>query len=146
MKRENVILISLSALLMVSMQSVAQNNRRPFDRDDFFAKRNAFITEKIALTASEAAVFIPLENELIKKKFEFGRYCNRLERELKEKKDKSDEECNKLLKCREEVKEKSIQLDKEYQEKFKKILSAEKILKYHNADREFFDEYIRKRN
>ena len=146
MKRENFFLISLSVLLMVSIQSVAQNNRRPFDRDDFFAKRNAFITEKVGLTASEAAVFIPLDNELIQKKFEFGRDCNRLERELQHKKDKSDEECKKLLKCREEVKEKRDKLDKEYLEKFKKTLSAEQILKYHSADREFFDQYIRNRN
>ena len=153
MKRRNIFLICLSALLLFSVQSAAQNRgdnnsrngRGPFDREDFFAKRNAYITEKIELTASEVAVFIPLENNLIQKKFEIGRECNRIERELHNKKDKSDEECQKLLKCREEVKEKRDKLDKEYLEKFKKILSAEKILKYQKADREFFDEYIRDR-
>ena len=151
MRIKNIFLISISALLLLSVQSVAQNRggegsrdgRRPFDREDFFAKRNAFITEKIALTASEAAVFIPLDNELLQKKYELGRECNRIERELREKKEKTDEECKKLLKCREEVKEKRDRLDKEYLDKFKKILSAEQILKYHSADREFFDEFIR---
>ena len=150
MKIKNVFLICFSALLLFSVQVVAQDNGsrgshngRPFDREDFFAKRNAFITEKIELTASEAAVFIPLDNTLLQKKYEIGRECNRIERELRDKKDKSDEECKKLLKCREDVKEKRDQLDKEYLEKFKKILSAEQILKYHSADREFFDEYIR---
>ena len=133
------------------MQSVAfEKNHKHYqdgrlDKDAFIAKRNIFIAEKVALTAEEAAVFIPLDNELLQKKFEIGRDCGRIERELRNKKDKSDAECQKLLKCREEVKEKRDQLDKEYLDKFKKILSAEQILKYQSADREFFEEYFRNR-
>jgi hypothetical protein len=134
------------------MQSVASGkshkhfqNRGGFDRADFIAKRNVFIAQKIALTADEEATFIPLDNELLHKKFEIGRDCRRIERELRDKKDKSDAECQKLLKCREEVKEKRDQLDREYLEKFKKILSAEQMLKYQSADREFFEDYFRDR-
>ena len=134
------------------MQSVATGkdhkhfqDRGGFDREAFIAKRNAFITEKVGLTAEEEAIFIPLDNELMHKKFEIGSDCRRVERQLRNKKDKSEAECQKLLKCREEVKEKRDQLDKEYSEKFKKILSAERILKYQSADREFFEDYFRER-
>ena len=132
------------------MQLVAQDNGRSrggnrFDRDDFFSKRNAFIAAKIDLTAEEAAVFIPIENELMSKKFELGRDCRKIERELRDKKDKTEDECNKLLKCKEDVKEKSGQLDKAYLEKFKKVLSADKILKYQRADRDFYNNYFRDR-
>jgi len=144
-------IVSLSVLLVTfTMQSVAYgNSHRLFqdrsDRETFIAKRNIFITEKVALTAEVAAVFIPLDNELLHKKFEIGRDCRKIERELRDKKDKTDDECKKLLKCREEVKEKRDRLDKEYLEKFKKILSAEQILKYQSADREFFESYFRDR-
>ena len=154
MKKGNNILIYLSVLLMLTVQSVAQENgrnrpqngRRQFDRDEFFAKRNAFIVEKMALSAGETAVFIPLENELFKKRFELGRDCNKLEREIRSKKEKSADEFNKLLKCHEEVKDKRDRLDKEYLEKFKKTLSAEKILLYQKVEREFFDSFMRERN
>jgi len=153
MEKTKKVLISISALLiMFSMQSVASGkghkhfqDGRGFDREAFISKRNTFIVEKVALTAEEKATFIPLDNELMHKKFEIGRDCRRIERELRDKKDKSDAECQKLLKCREEVKEKRDQLDKEYLEKFKKILSAEQMLKYQSADREFFEDYFRDR-
>ena len=154
MRKIKFFIVSLSALLMVfSMQSVAygkghkqlQGGDRSFDRETFVAKRNAFIAEKVSLTTEEAAVFIPLDNELLHKKFEIGRECRRIERELRDKKDKPDDDCKKLLKCREEVKEKRDRLDREYLEKFKKILSAEQILKYQSADREFFEDYFRDR-
>jgi ribosomal protein L32E len=64
---------------------------------------------------------------------------------LRKKEGKTEEEYNKLLKCREEVKEKRDKLDREYLEKFKKILTAEQILKYQSADRAFFDEFMRDR-
>ncbi|MDR3251790.1 MAG: hypothetical protein LBT42_09035 [Tannerella sp.] len=157
MKRLYFYFFYIAVLLTFSLQTVAQGRDhnhsgeepKPFDREAFFAKRNVYITEKAGLTAEEAAVFIPLENELLSKKFEVGRECHRLDRELrkkKEKKEKCDEqEYNKLLKCLEEVKEKRDKLDREYLEKFKKVLSAEQIIKYQAADREFFYDFSRDR-
>ena len=135
--------VCLIVALIISLQSVAQNSRQAINREELIAKRNTHLTEKMTLSAEETAVFIPLDNELLRKKFEVGRECHRYERELNDKKEKTDEEYKKLLKCRQEVKEKREQLDREYLEKFKKILSAEKILLYQNADKEFFDNYIR---
>jgi len=150
MKKINVFLIVTSVLFSFSMQLLAQDGGRSrggrkFDREDFFSKRNAFIEAAVELTAEEVAVFIPMDNDLMQKKFELGRECNRIERELRDKKDKTDDECNRLLKCREELKEKRSQLDREYQEKFKKVLSAEKMLKYERADRDFYESYFRDR-
>jgi len=153
MKKNFYKIIFLFAILLLSLQGFAQdndNNRRgnrpgTFDREAFVAKRNAFIAEKIGLATEVAAVFFPVENELIIKKFEAGRDCRRLEHEIRGKKDKSDAEYQKLLDCREEVKAKTDKLDKEYLEKFKKILTAEQIIKYQGADREFFDQMMRER-
>ena len=138
----------LSALLILSLQSIAQNrdrdrNGRDFNRDEFIAKRNVYLTEKMELTAEETAIFIPLDNELLQKKFDVGRECRRYEREIRSKTERTDEEYKKLLKCKEEVKEKRDRLDKEYLDKLKRVVSAEKILKYQNADKDFMDEFIR---
>ena len=153
MEKKRFFLVSLSALLIMLLVHPVAFGESPeclqdggrFDREEFIAKRNAFITEKVELTTEEIAAFIPLDNELLNKKFEIGRECRSVERELRDKKDKSEDECNKLLRCREEVKEKRDRMDKEYLERFKKILSAEKILKYQSADREFFEDYFRDR-
>ena len=140
-------ILCLTASLFIVMQSIGQerdrNGRSTFDREAFIAKRNTFLTEKMSLTAEETAVFIPLDNELMRKKLECGRGCRRLARELQNKSDKTDEEYQKLLKCREEVREQCDKLDKEYLEKFKKVLSAEQIVKYQNADKAFFEEFKR---
>ncbi|MDR1814372.1 MAG: hypothetical protein LBR18_05940 [Tannerella sp.] len=143
-------IIIISALFTLPLRSYAQDEGRrrdsqPFDREAFMEKRNKFIVEKTGLTAEETAVFIPLENELMRKKFEVGRDCHRLERALHNKKERTQEEYQRLLACREEVKEKRDGLDKEYLEKFKKILTAEQICKYQSADRAFFDEFFRDR-
>jgi len=68
-----------------------------------------------------------------------------MEREMRKKEEKKKEDSEKLLKCKEEAKEKREKLDKEYLDKFKKILSAEKILKYQSADRSFFEEFMQNR-
>ena len=138
--------IWLSAFLIISLQIIAQNrDRGNIDREEFIAKRNIYITEKMELTAEETAQFIPLDNELLRKKFEVGRECRRFERELRNKTEKTDEEYAKLLKCKEEVKEKWDRLDREYLDKLKRIVSAEKMLKYQNAVKEFMDEFFRNR-
>ncbi|MDR3253196.1 MAG: hypothetical protein LBT35_06525 [Tannerella sp.] len=151
MKKDFLRIICFSALVLLSLQSFAQekdrkDSRPPFDKEEFVTKRNAYLIEKIGLTEEEVATFIPLENELMNKKFEVGRECHKLERELRKKENKADAEFDKLLKCREEVKEKRDKLDKEYLDKFKKLLSAEKIIKYQSADRAFFEEFFQNRN
>ena len=150
MKKNNFI-VCFAALLLFSLPSFAQdrdrnngrNGRDSVNREETMVKRNTFLTEKMGLTAKETAIFIPLENELFRKKMEVGRNCFRFERELHNKKVKTDEDFNKLLKCKEDVKEQRDKLEKEYYEKFKKVLSAEKILKYQNADIEFFYVFMR---
>ena len=153
MKRSEF-LVCLAVSLILSGQSFAQNRDRNNARnerdasfmEEFMAKRNSYLTEKIGLTADETAVFIPLDNELLRKRYEVGRDCERYVRELRDKKETTDEEYKKALKCSEEVKEKREQLDKEYLEKFKKVLSAEKLLKYQNANKAFMEEFFRDRD
>ena len=68
--------------LMAPTPSAAQKGdpQKHIDREAFFARRNAYITAEAGLTADEAAAFIPLENELQRRKMEVGRECRKLAR------------------------------------------------------------------
>ena len=118
------------------------NDRRTFDRNEFWIKRNAFITAETGLTSEEALKFIPLENEYKTKLFESGRDCRRLTQEIQTKKNTSDTECMKMIDCYLENRLKEAHLEKEYYEKFKKILSPQKLYKYQQADARFMREYV----
>ena len=128
---------------MVDITVSAQTNeRRAFNRADFGVKRNAFITSEMGLTSEETKNFIPLENEFKIKLFEIGRDCRRLTRESQNNKKISDAEYTKMIECYIDTRLKEAQIEKEYYEKFKKILTPEKIYKYQQADLKFSREYV----
>ena len=134
------------ATVMFSMADLTvsgqTNVRQTFNRADFGARRNAFLTAEAGLTSEEAGKFIPLENEFKQKLFEVGRDCRMLMREGQNKQKMSDAEYKKLIDCHLETRIKEAQLEKEYFEKFNKLLSPEKLYKYHQADAKFSRELV----
>lgn len=131
--------------MLISSGAKAQENKRErhFDREAFEAKRNAFITAEIGLTPEEAAEFIPLCDELRRKRFEIGRECRSLSREISKKKDPTADEYSKAIDTCLDVSIREAELDKEYYEKFKKILSPEKLYKYRDAEFKFARQFMR---
>ena len=67
--------VACSVVFSFSAHAQSGKQHRNFDREAFFAKKNAFITAEMGLTPEEAASFIPLCNELQEKMFEAGREC-----------------------------------------------------------------------
>jgi hypothetical protein len=131
--------------VLLNHSAVAQEEKdrtQKYDRQAFQARRNAYITAEVGLTADEAAVFIPLDNELKQKQLETGRECRKLNRESRSKEKLSDEACLKLINCNIETRLKEAQLEKEYYEKFKRILSPQKLYKYQQADFKFMREFM----
>jgi hypothetical protein len=120
-----------------------QDRTQKFDKQSFQARRNAYITAEVGLTADEAAAFIPLDNELKQKQFDAGRKCRKLNRESRALKKLSDETCLKLIDCNIETRVREAQLEKEYYEKFKQLLSPLKLYKYQQADFKFMREFMR---
>lgn len=136
----------VAVTLLFSAGAQAQENKRErgFDREAFEAKRNAFITAEIGLTPEEAAEFIPLCDELRRKRFEVGRTCRSLSREINKKENPTAEEYTKLIDICLEVSIKEAELEKEYYEKFKKILAPAKLYKYRDAEFKFARQFMRK--
>jgi Spy/CpxP family protein refolding chaperone len=125
--------VAISVLLSFNATAQEKKEQRHFDREAFEARRNAFITAEVGLTPEEAAQFIPLCNELRQKKFEVGRECRKLSKEIRHKENPTDADYNKVIDECLDVEIKEAQLEKEYFERFKKILSPEKVYKYRNA-------------
>ena len=106
-----VILVQTS--FSVSAQE-ARKDRKSFDKEAFEARRNAFIVTEVGLTPEEAERFIPLCDELRKKRFEVGRECRKLTKQVRSKENPTDADYNEVIdKCL-EVEIKEAELEKEY--------------------------------
>lgn len=135
--------VAFSVVFSCSVRAQGGKQHKNFDREAFLAKRNAYITAEVGLTPEEAASFIPLCNELQEKLFEAGRECRKLSKELWQNPEADDAEYTKANDECVNVNLKQAQLEKEYYEKFKKILSPKKIYKYRRAELKFAREFMK---
>lgn len=137
-------LLTLLLLLSCNIQLSAQKNA--FDINDFKKKKAEFIIKKTGLTDAEAKAFIPITNELMDKRFEINREVRKNVRELRKKNNKTEADYERLINESTEAKLKEAQLNKEYLVKFKKVLSAEKIYKYLQAEEDFMKQTLSNRH
>jgi len=132
-------MFSLVQITAVKAQESKQNKK--FDLEAFESKKGAFITAEMGLTPEEAAEFIPLCNELQRKKFECGKGCREKYKELRklEREDAkiSDKIYLEAINCGLESRIKEAELEKEYYTKFLRILSPAKLYKYRDAEMKF---------
>ena len=136
--------VTISVMLTSGVSAQQKKGyKKHFEREVFETKRNAFITAEVGLTPEEAAQFIPLCNELRQKKFELGRDCRKLNRIIQRQKEPTDADYEKVIDANLAYDIEEVQLNKEYFEKFKKILSPQKIFKYMKAERKFVRTYMK---
>lgn len=116
-----------------------------FDFDKFKADKIAFITEAINLTPAEAQKFWPVYNEYEKKKWAMMSERHNLENSLKDKiQPMSDKEYIELSKKLASFPKMDGELNLEYNDKFLKILSPEKVVKLYIAEVNFRGSLLRK--
>ncbi len=132
-------------ILAFPMFSLAQDNSGPGGREKMMekveAQRVAYITTKLDLNTEESTKFWPVYNEFSKKRFEL-RKNTKLDRRQQESMNESDSK--KVLDQQMENQEKEIALKKNYYEKFKAILPAQKLVKLEEAEMEFNKEVLKK--
>ena len=114
--------VACSVVFSFSAHAQSGKQHRNFDREAFFAKKNAFITAEMGLTPEEAASFIPLCNELQEKMFEAGRECRKLSKDLKHNENATDADYLKVIDECVSVNMRQAQLEKEYYEKFRNFI------------------------
>ena len=110
--------------------------------EQFRAKQKAFITEEAGLSAEEDAKFFPVYFELQDRKKELNDEAWKLIRKGK-KGSLSEEQYEEILEGVYDARIAGDRLDKSYFEKFKKILSFEKIYKVQRAEMRFHRELLK---
>ncbi len=145
MKRNLFLLIFLLSLSLTFAQDNKDRRKEEFEK--FKAKRIEYISKEMNLTPEQSKAFWPICNELQQKKFQLNRTVREEGRKIFQKEKAGTkptlDDYERLIELSADAKIKEAELDKEYIEKFKAVVSAEQIFKYQRAElhfaREFFD-------
>jgi len=130
----------LAILLLVSFSLFAQGKKMLEKKEEIFALKVAFITNKLPLTSSEAEKFWPIYNAFEDKLFELKHekslvFMNRMDDAPLSK--MSEKEAELLLAKMESNEEEIFQMRKKLFISLKPILSQVKLIKLKKAEEEF---------
>lgn len=118
--------------------------KQRLSKEEFRARQQEFITQKVQLTEEEATKFFPLYYELQDRKKEINDNARKILRERKDRRTElTEEQCEQLLEARYEARLKIANLEKEYFEKFKEIISCQKIFRIQREELRFHRHMLR---
>jgi Spy/CpxP family protein refolding chaperone len=103
----------------------------------------AIITNRINLTPEQSAVFWPVYNEYAQKRRDLHRAQRKIINDKKSE-GKTDEQVLDNLKEVQELKQKELDLEKEYQNRFLKVISANQVVELYKAERTFNEMLIQR--
>lgn len=118
------------------VQQTPGKPRCRMDWQELRRKQEAFITQSAGLTQAEAAFFFPLFHELKQKQREIRRSMHRISKEM-EQGTHTEKQCDEYLEQIGKLRRQSTDLEISYYKKWRKKLSASKIIKILAADRKF---------
>jgi Spy/CpxP family protein refolding chaperone len=124
----------LICFLFSTFSGVAQQR---FSKEEFKQQRAAFLKQELDLTPAEAARFIPLSEELMEKKFELNREAREKARTIRNRSNVSDAEYEQVVDAWINSRVKEALLEREYYQKFKRVLPMRKVRKYQEVDMKF---------
>ena len=127
----------ISFLLTFGLIGGYAQEKKKFDVEEFKQKKREFIIKEVGLTNEEATRFFPLSEELMDKKYQLNRAIRIESRALKAKGNATQAEYEVLVDKIMDMHIKEAELEKEYYKKFKQVLSAEKLYKFHRAEKRF---------
>ncbi len=139
-----VSLLVFSLFINVLFINAQDSDKSLMNLQEFEKKKQEFIIKEAELTKQEADMFFPLNSELHKKKLELHRKHQEGMKLTKESEEISNEEYEQLIEENINLKVKEAELDKEYSEKFNKLMSPQKLFKAQQAERIFMQQELRK--
>lgn len=134
-----LLLLACSSVILLYATDKCDQRLTP---EQFRAKQKAFITEEAGMSAEEAAKFFPVYFELQDRKKELNDEAWKLIRKGK-KGSLSEGQYEEILEGVYDARIEGDRLDKSYFEKFKKILSFEKIYRVQKAEMKFHRELLK---
>ncbi|MDR1739058.1 MAG: hypothetical protein LBR66_09645 [Candidatus Symbiothrix sp.] len=139
------ILFSLSA--GAQQQPNGEQWRERFEK--FKAERAEFITKAIGLTEAESPKFWKIDDEWQQAKFEANRPLREVSRKIwtaqRNKTVVSEADYKEYIELSAKIKIKEAELEQEYLAKMLKLVSAEKVYKYQQAERDFMEHALESR-
>ena len=148
MKRTTFFIITFIFCCLSSITIQAQDGRdyKHEDRKERMQKiqtaKIAFITEKLNLTTEEAQKFWPVYNQLEEER----RGIRHKSRGLRDDKiaSLSDQQIREALNQRLALQQAEVNIDKNYMEKFLKVISPRQLATFYRAEKEFTDILLKK--
>ena len=131
------IYFSFSLLLGLVVQVTAFAQKRSEEEiNQIKSAKVAMITNRLNLTPEQSASFWPVYNEFSEKKRDLNRQHRSIVNAKKEAGAKDQDALNNLTEIQ-EIKQKQLDLEKEYQDRFLKVISASQVTELHKAEAQF---------
>jgi hypothetical protein len=148
MKKLNAYLTVI--VLFFAFTGISQN-RQDADFEKFKSQKIAFLTEKMNLTPKEAQEFWPVYNQYEKDRIELQQHRRELEHKTRDENIKfSDQEVIQITRDIAATFKKEADNAINYNEKFLKILPAQKVLQLYRAENQFrahmFEQFRKQRD
>lgn len=143
MKKISIIIVLAMTMGAVATFAQQKEHRHTFDVEKHHQEQADYYAKELNLTDEERKAFIPLMEEYIHARFELNREVRVAGRELMKKETKTSADYQKVIDLGLDVRIKEATLQKEYYQKFGKVLPAEKVLKYHRAEKKFMQRAVR---
>ena len=132
--------LSLAALLLaLAPAASAQGGRRLAQLEN---AKIAFITNRVTLTQDQAQRFWPLYNEFSERRRDLNRNGRLLRRDVTE--SMTDQQIRENFNQSFAVRQQELNLEKEYFEKFQKVISLRQVALLFMAERDFTREVIKR--
>lgn len=141
MKRVTALMLLVFLFSALSAQNQDDRQRR---FEDMKTKRAAYFTERIGLTTQEAERFWPVYNSLQNEKGKLNERTRSLFQNSKvNNKGEKIFDFEKITDEMINIRVKEATLEKTYHDKFKRVLSPEKLFKYYQAERDWGGELLK---
>jgi len=143
-KKTNVKVLSLM-LLLTLFSTAAVYAQRPSGEEmqKIQDAKIAIITNRLNLSPEQATGFWPVYNEYSQKRKDIHRAQRKIINDKKAE-GKTDDQVLNNLKEVQELKQKELDLEKEYQNRFLKVISAGQVIELYKAERTFNDMLIQR--
>jgi len=143
-KKTNVKVLSLM-LLLTLFSTAAVYAQRPSGEEmqKIQDAKIAIITNRLNLSPEQATGFWPVYNEYSQKRKDIHRAQRKIINDKKAE-GKTDDQVLNNLKEVQELKQKELDLEKEYQNRFLKVISASQVIELYKAERTFNDMLIQR--
>ena len=136
-------LLSLAVLLLaLAPAAQAQGGRRAQRLGQLENAKIAFITNRVSLTQDQAQKFWPLYNEFSDRRREFNRSGRLLRRDITE--GMTDQQLRDNFTQSFNTRQQELNLEKEYFEKFQRVISLRQVAQLFQAERDFTREVIKR--